>query len=197
MRHGNSHANIDSDVTISKATLIVVPPHLVHQWMSEITGKIAGCDDGSFTVMNAANISVNRLCETDVTCSVRDVRLVMLHEESNESGDMVERITPQGAWGEAIDLLPDRATKWVEIRDLPFGSKGKVYLGRFKRFCSDTHVEIAVSLLDVTYDHDVVVTTYADLKKSSAVFKRAHWHRIVLDECQGDLTMMLAIPNVP
>ncbi|CAM9152561.1 unnamed protein product, partial [Ectocarpus fasciculatus] len=40
-------------LTRSRATLIVLPPHLVHQWLAEIEGKISGCKDGSFAECDA------------------------------------------------------------------------------------------------------------------------------------------------
>ena len=33
-------------------------------------------------------------------------------------------------------------------------------------------------------EHDIVLTTYENLRKNQVVYKRIHWHRIVLDECQ-------------
>ncbi len=47
-------------------------------------------------------------------------------------------------------------------------------------------VEVHIDLEEALSDHDIVLTTYSNLKvsKMQSVFQSINWHRIVLDECQ-------------
>jgi SNF2 family DNA or RNA helicase len=46
--------------------------------------------------------------------------------------------------------------------------------------------EVYIDLEDVIPHHDIVLTTYSNLKvnKMHSLFQSIYWHRIVLDECQ-------------
>ena len=52
-------------------------------------------------------------------------------------------------------------------------------VGVHNRYCT-----VRLRWEDYIPEHDVVITTYDTLRRESSMFRRFHWHRIVLDECQ-------------
>jgi hypothetical protein len=68
--------------------------------------------------------------------------------------------------GRIRDIITDKDQICFDLKNLEVGIK-------FKDFVQDN-----------LHEHDVVITNYDTLQKSSIHFKRIHWHRIILDECQ-------------
>ena len=72
--------------------------------------------------------------------------------------------------------------------DLPFGVKGRRYNGRLRNASHRAYpasvLQVELDAVELVTSHDIVLTTYESLKRSASVYKKFHWHRIVLDECQ-------------